>query len=127
MRDAFLGLGTTAWLGYTFLYPRLTALHTTFPACPFLLLTGHPCPFCGGTRSFSAMWRGDLWSALRLYPLGPLLFALALPVAVYGLWAMVTGHSVTVALKVNLQRTVTILGIAAIATSWSLKLLILGN
>lgn len=127
LRDAFLGLGTTAWLTYTFLYPRLTALHTTIPACPFLLLTGHPCPFCGGTRSFSAMWRGDLWQALRLYPLGPLLFALALPVAVYGLWAMVTGRSMTVALKHNLQKTVTGLGIAAIATSWSLKLLILGN
>ena len=127
IRDAFLGLGTTAWLAYTLVYPRLAAVHTTIPACPFLALTGHPCPFCGGTRSFSAMWRGDVWHAFRLYPLGPLLFALALPVAAYGLWAILTGRSLTLTLTRNLQRSITVLGIAALATSWALKLLVLGN
>jgi len=126
-RDAFIGLGTTAWLGYTYIYPSLAIAHTTLPTCPFLLLTGHPCPFCGGTRSFSAMWRGDLVHAARLYPLGPLLFMLAFPVAAYGLWALFTGRSISVALKPTVQKVITIGGVLVLATSWSLKLLWLGN
>jgi hypothetical protein len=126
-RDAFLGLATTAWLGYTYLYPALSVAHTTLPTCPFLLLTGHPCPFCGGTRSFSAMWRGDFFHALRLYPLGPLFFALSFAVAAYGIWALVTRRSLTVTLNQSLQRTITVLGVLAILTSWSLKLIWLGN
>jgi hypothetical protein len=126
-RDAFLGLATTAWLGYTYLYPPLSAAHSTLPICPFLYLTGHPCPFCGGTRSFSAMWRGDLLHAARLYPLGPLLFLLAFPVAAYGLWALATGRSLKVDLSRRLEVTITAVGLLAIGTSWTLKLLWLGN
>jgi hypothetical protein len=73
------------------------------------------------------MWRGDLPHAARLYPLGPLLFALAFPVAVYGIWAFVTRRSLTVRLNQSLQRTVTVFGVLAILTSWSLKLFWLGN
>jgi uncharacterized protein DUF2752 len=127
MRDAFLGLGTSAWLGYTYLYPTLSVAHSTLPACPFLLLTGHPCPFCGGTRSFSSMWRGDLIHAARLYPFGPLLFLLAFPVAAYGLWALTSGRSVSVVLRPSLMKALTVIGVLALATSWSLKLLWLGN
>ena len=127
VRDAFLGLGSTAWLAYTFLYPSLTTFHSVLPTCPFLLLTGHPCPFCGGTRSFSAMWRGDLLHALRLYPLGPLLFVLTFPVAAYGLWALVTRRSLAVSIPDRVQRLFSVLGVAAIACSWSLKLFLLGN
>ena len=127
VRDAFLGLGSTAWLGYTFLYPSLAGVHTILPTCPFLLITGHPCPFCGGTRSFSAMWRGDLLHALRLYPLGPLLFVLTFPVAAYGIWALVTRRSLTVGIPHRVQKIFTVLGVAALACSWSLKLFLLGN
>ena len=127
VRDGFLGLGTTAWLGYTYLYPTLAVAHSTLPACPFLLLTGHPCPFCGGTRSFSAMWRGDLLHAARLYPFGPLLFLLAFPVAAYGIWALTSGRSVSVALSPPVMKAITVVGVLALATSWSLKLFWLGN
>lgn len=127
VRDAFLGLGTTAWLGYTYLYPNLALAHSTLPTCPFLLLTGHPCPFCGGTRSFSAMWRGDVLHAARLYPFGPFLFLLAFPVAAYGLWALTSRRSVSLALTPSLQKAITAVGLVALAASWSLKLFWLGN
>lgn len=126
-RDIFLGLITSAWLAYTFAYPVLSRVHAVIPPCPFLLLTGHPCPFCGGTRSFSAMWRGDIAGALRHYPLGPLLFAIAFPVAAYGIWALVTRRSLRITLTTSLERTITVIGIAAILTSWALKLVWLGN
>jgi hypothetical protein len=126
-RDVFLGLGTSAWLGYTFLYPSLSTFHTVIPTCPFLLLTGHPCPFCGGTRSFSAMWRGDVFHAARLYPLGPLFFVLAFPVAAYGIWALVTRRSLTFTIPPAAMRALTVTGVTALAISWTLKLLWLGN
>jgi Protein of unknown function (DUF2752) len=126
-RDVFLGVGTSLWLGYTYLYPQLTAVHTVIPTCPFLLLTGHPCPFCGGTRSFSAMWRGDIFHAARLYPLGPLFFVLSFPIAAYGIWALVTRRSLTVAIPPGVLKAITVIGLVALGTSWSLKLLILGN
>jgi len=126
-RDAFLGLGTSAWLLYTFLYPSLSMAHTTLPTCPFLLLTGHPCPFCGGTRSFSAMWRGDLAHAARLYPLGPLLFLVAFPVAAYGIAALLSGRSLSLSLQPSLMKRLLVTGLLALAVSWSLKLLWLGN
>jgi len=126
-RDLFLGLGTSAWLGYTYLYPSLSTVHALIPTCPFLLLTGHPCPFCGGTRSFSAMWRGDIVHAARLYPLGPLLFVLTFPVAAYGLWALVTRRSLAISLPSPAMQALTVIGVVALATSWSLKLLWLGN
>ena len=126
-RDAALGLGTSAWLGYTYLYPKLALAHTALPTCPFLLLTGHPCPFCGGTRSFSAMWRGDLLHAAKLYPFGPLLFLVAFPVAAYGLAALLSRRSVRFNVSPVLQRAVLFTGLVALGVSWSLKLLWLGN
>ena len=126
-RDSLLGLGTSAWLGYTYLYPKLAIAHTALPTCPFLLLTGHPCPFCGGTRSFSAMWRGDLLHAARLYPLGPLLFLLAFPLALYGLAAMLSRRSIHLRVAPWMERAAFSAGLAALIASWTLKLVWLGN
>ena len=51
------GLVALAWL------PRP---HTI---CPFLLLTGIPCPFCGGTHAGIDLGRGHPAAALRASPL----------------------------------------------------------
>ncbi len=51
-----------------------------FPACPFHWLTGLNCPGCGLTRSFHALSRGDILSALHFNAMLPvyLLFFLYL-------------------------------------------------
>jgi hypothetical protein len=51
------GLLALAWL------PRP---HTI---CPFLMLTGIPCPFCGGTHAGIDLGRGQPVAALRASPL----------------------------------------------------------
>ncbi|HEX6488338.1 MAG TPA: DUF2752 domain-containing protein [Candidatus Dormibacteraeota bacterium] len=117
--------GLALWLAYTRFFLTLQTVHLTLPACPFYTLTGHPCPFCGGTRSYAAMWRGDVGAALRYYPLGPALFALTLGGAGYLLWSGLTGRRVVLAPRV----WHVLVGVAAVAlaVSWSLKLFWLGN
>jgi|SRR5215510_6003683 len=115
------------WLVYTRLYWALHAAHLSAPPCPFYYLTGHPCPFCGGTRSFAYMWDGDLSNAVRLYPLGPLFF-LGTVLGAFGLAAgMVTGRTWTSRLTGFQWRLVAVGAISAVLFSWALKVFVLGN
>ena len=127
MRDLALISGLLVWLVYTRMYFLLQAAHLTAPPCPFFYLTGHPCPFCGGTRSFAYMWEGDLADAVRLYPLGPLLFAGTLA-GVGGLVAgAVTGRTWVPRLTGFQWRLLAIGVVSAVTLSWALKVLVLGN
>lgn len=47
-------------------------------ACPFLSLTGLPCPGCGLTRSCISLLCGDLTGSLRYHALGPLIMIVGL-------------------------------------------------
>ena len=126
-RDLGLFAVLAGWLLYTRVYWVLQAAHLSAPPCPFFYLTGHPCPFCGGTRSFAYMWRGDLADAVRLYPLGPLFF-LGTVLGAGGLAAgMITGRTWTSRLTAFQWRLVTIGAVSAVLLSWALKVFVLGN
>lgn len=56
------------------------------PACPFLAITGCPCPTCGGTRALAGLYEGNVAAAIRA---NPLLTILALAIAASGLLAIV--------------------------------------
>jgi hypothetical protein len=127
LRNALLLVGFVLWMLYTRVYWSLHAMHLGLPQCPFLAITGHPCPFCGGTRSFAFMWDGRVSSAAMLYPLGPLLFvgtALAIPLLAA---AVLADRDLTVRLPDRLRRP--LLGCAAgvLVVSWALKLTVLPN
>jgi hypothetical protein len=127
VRDISLIGGLLLWLAYTRIYWALHVGHWVLPPCPFFYLTGHPCPFCGGTRSFAYMWQGDMADAVRLYPLGPALFAGSM-VGVIGLTAgMVSGRSWSLNLSSRQWRLLTIWIVALVALSWVLKVFVLGN
>jgi hypothetical protein len=127
MRDLALLAGLLVWLAYTRIYFFLQAAHLTAPPCPFYYLTGHPCPFCGGTRSFAYMWEGNLADAVRLYPLGPLVFAGTLA-GVAGLLAgAVSGRTWSPRLSGSQWRVLAIGVVSAVTVSWALKVFILGN
>src|SRR6202521_4333328 len=119
--------GLLLWLAYTRVYWAIQAGHMTLPPCPFYYLTGHPCPFCGGTRSFAYMWQGDLADAVRLYPLGPALFAGSL-VGVAGLaFGIATGRTWRPTLSRLQWRLLVVGAVALVALSWALKVFVLGN
>ncbi|MFN7973801.1 MAG: DUF2752 domain-containing protein [Acidobacteriota bacterium] len=56
-------------------------------SCGFRLATGLPCPSCGLTRSVCFSMHGDLRSAFRLHPMGPLV---TLGAVVQGLFLLMT-------------------------------------
>jgi Protein of unknown function (DUF2752) len=127
LRDLGLFGGLALWLVYTRLYWAMHAAHLSMPPCPFYYLTGHPCPFCGGTRSFAYMWQGDMADAVRLYPLGPALFA-GTVLGMGGLGAgLVSGRTWSPRLTSQQWRLLTIGGVSAVMISWALKVFVLGN
>jgi hypothetical protein len=127
LRDLGLFAGLVLWLAYTRLFFVLQAAHLSAPPCPFFYLTGHPCPFCGGTRSFAYMWQGDLADSVRLYPLGPALFAGSF-VGVAGLAAAALSGRTWTPRLTRTQWKVLGIGVgSAVALSWALKVFILGN
>jgi uncharacterized protein DUF2752 len=127
LRDLGMFGGLMLWLVYTRVYWAMHALHATLPPCPFYYLTGHPCPFCGGTRSFAYMWQGDIADAVRLYPLGPAFFAGTI-LGAGGLGAgLITGRTWSPRLTSLQWRLVTIGAVSAIAISWALKVFVFGN
>ena len=127
VRDLGILLPLVVWLVYTRLYWVLHAAHLSAPPCPFYYLTGHPCPFCGGTRAFAYMWQGDISDAVRLYPLGPALFAGTI-VTVGGLAAgIVTGRTWTPRLSPMQWKLIGVFAISLVLVSWAVKWFVLGN
>lgn len=43
--------------------------------CPFRLLTGYPCPFCGMTRGISSILRGRFRDAFEFHVFAPVVLA----------------------------------------------------
>jgi hypothetical protein len=127
LRDLGLLAGLVLWLAYTRVFFVLQAAHLSAPPCPFYYLTGHPCPFCGGTRSFAYMWQGDLADSVRLYPLGPALFAGSFVAAAGLAVAAVSGRTWTPRLTRTHGRALAIGVGSAVVLSWALKVFILGN
>jgi hypothetical protein len=127
LRDFALLGGLLLWLAYTRIYWTLQATHLAFPPCPFYYLTGHPCPFCGGTRSFAYMWRGDLSDAVRLYPLGPALFAGTLAGVAALAVGIVSGRTWEPRLTSSQWRVVAVGVVSVVLMSWALKFFVLGN
>jgi hypothetical protein len=126
-RNAGLLGGLLLWMVYTRFFWDLHTIHATIPACPFLTLTGHPCPFCGGTRSFASMWQGDLSRASALYPLGPLLFVGTLAAIPVLALALLLNRDVAFQAPARLRRALTAAVVGVLAVSWALKLTVLPN
>ncbi len=84
--------------------------------CPFRLVTGLPCPFCGMTRSMLALGQGDLGASVRFHPLGPVL----LVVAVFGLWRF--GRAAARRVPARVPRGALVTGAEVLAIAWLVQL-----
>ena len=127
LRNLLILGGLLLWMVYTRVFWTAHALHATLPPCPFLAITGHPCPFCGGTRSFAYMWQGDAGRAAALYPLGPVLFyatVAAIPVLAL---ALIVNRDVVLRVPDRMKRALFSAALGVLTVSWALKLTILPN
>lgn len=123
-RVAVLGGGL---LGTAWVLPELWARGLQpIPQCLFHQVTGLPCPFCGGTRSFAAMAHGNVAAAAHVFPIGPLMFAMVVAAVLYSLWVMTTGRRLRVVLDDRLRRGLIIGAAGLLALNWASKLFILG-
>lgn len=66
------------------------------PPCSIYYLIGRPCPSCGLTTSVSAILHGQLALAWRANPIGFLIVAAAVGVALNSLLALFTGRSLRI-------------------------------
>ncbi len=115
-----------AWLAYTRLYFYLHPLGLTFSLSPFMHLTGKPDPACGLTRTFAWMWRADLAQAVRVYPLGPLIFVATILLGVYLTIALVSGRRLLIAMPRRTMVSLIVVALLALAANWTAKLIWLG-
>lgn len=115
-----------AWFVYTRLYFFLHPRGLTFDPSLFMYLTGKPDPTCGLTRTFAWTWRGDLGQAVRVYPLGPLAFALALAAVAYLVISALTGRQPVLALPRRAWSAAIAVALIALAANWIAKLVWLG-
>jgi Protein of unknown function (DUF2752) len=117
-----LGTGA-AWLVYSRFFLGLQQAHVTLPPCPFLYVTGHPCPFCGGTHGFAEMWAGNWRQAVLDYPLAPVLFAGTLAALPVLLVALVLRRDLRLSPRV--WKLGILIIVLLLAVNWALKLTVL--
>lgn len=127
LRNALVVGGLLLWMVYTRIFWAAHAMHVTVPPCPFLAITHHPCPFCGGTRSFAYMWEGNTARAVALYPLGPLLFFITLAVIPVLAMALLVNRDLVVRLPDRLRHRIIAAALGVLGASWALKLTVLPN
>jgi hypothetical protein len=115
-----------AWFTYTRLYFFLHPRGLTFDPSLFMYLTGKPDPSCGLTRTFAWTWRGDLAQAVRVYPLGPIVFVFAAAFVVYLGISVLTGQQLAINIPRRLWLTLIGVSLVALAANWTAKLIWLG-
>ena len=80
-------VGAAAAVSVALLHVRDPHEPGSYGFCPFLELTGRPCPGCGGLRAVNLLTHGDLGAAVSSNVL-----VLALAVLLVGVWAVWTGR-----------------------------------
>jgi hypothetical protein len=113
---ALLLLGVLVMVGVGLYLTPEPAGHGThqqlgLPPCTIYYLTGRPCPSCGLTTSVSAILHGQFGLAWRANPMGFVIVAGALAVAINSLLALFWGRSVRIE---NTRFTLLLLGLLAI-------------
>lgn len=87
--------------------------------CPFRLATGWPCPFCGATRAFTALGRGDIGGILHHNAVWVIVALVAAAVAVVGLIAPRSGRLLADLRAPGRRWPVPVLLVLALAWAWA--------
>ena len=112
LRDPVLA-GIAGVAAATLLHVRDPHVDGAYGSCPFLELTGRPCPGCGGLRAVSALTHGDVVGALSSNALAIALVAvLALA---WATWAVRRARGTDARMLVLSDRALVLVLVAAVA------------
>ena len=81
--------------------------------CPFLAITGHPCPGCGGLRAVNALTHGDLMPALSSNLLAVVLVATL--VVAWVTWVVRRARGTSAPMLVMSDRALVLVLVVAVA------------
>ena len=89
--------GPAAFVSFIIMTPVFTGFFKLLPlkTCTFLDFFGYPCPFCGFSRSFRALYAGDLNYALVNCPLSIPLYSMFMLLLIWNVIGLVLGLRVT--------------------------------
>lgn len=82
-----------------------------YPLCPFLAVTGHTCPLCGGLRAVHELTRLDVPAALSYNALVPATLAIAVGFWAFWLIRARDGRSADVPVTRWIYRVILLLGV----------------
>jgi len=91
--------------------------------CPFRLLTGLPCPFCGGGRALTAAAEGDLLAA---WLFNPLLVTVCAAFGVLLFVRVVWGRAMRLEMSRRENRAFWLAGAGLLAANWAYVLAFVG-
>ncbi len=112
LRDP-VGVGVIGVAAAAVLHVRDPSVDGAYGSCPFLELTGRPCPGCGGLRAVSALTHGDLGGAL-----GSNLLAVGLVAALivaWMVWVVRRARGIDARMLVMSDRALVLVLVAALA------------
>lgn len=103
--------GAAGLATFTLLRVRDPHVDGAYGFCPFLLLTGQPCPGCGGLRAVNLLTRGEVVAAVssNLFAVGLVLIA----VVSWAVWLGRRARGIPTRYLTWSARTVTVLGVIA--------------
>ncbi len=90
--------------------------------CPLHQIVGVKCSLCGLTRSICLFAHGDFAQSLKLYPVGPAIFAFVVLQIPYRMWAIYIHPRRVNGKLVRAYAAVFIILLAAIVINWLIYL-----
>jgi Protein of unknown function (DUF2752) len=94
------------------------------PSCPFLHLTGIPCPSCGLTTSFAYAARFDFLSSLITQPFGLIAFFLAIFAIPFSIFLSRRQISLSKFMQERIVNRLIYVAIALYVLSWFYKIIV---
>jgi hypothetical protein len=93
--------------------------HLGFPVCVFKLLTGFPCPTCGGTRALGRLFALDLPGAFVMNPLVAAGALVLVPWAVADLVLLTRGRALEAQVGPPLAVPLRVTAVLLVLANWA--------
>jgi len=93
--------------------------HLGFPVCLFKLLTGFPCPTCGGTRALGRLFALDVPGAFAMNPLVAAGALLLVPWAVADLVLLTRGRALGAEVGPGLAFVLRVAAVGLVLANWA--------